>query len=351
MKTFKNATKAVVLAAAMSFSAGSAMAAGKIVISNWDGYMPADLLKNFQEATGIEAELSLHATNEEIMGKVVAGKGKGYDVLFVSSPFAEALDKLGLVAKIDHSMIANMANLYSEAGALEHDPGNTFSVPYAWGTTGLCYRSDLVTGEPQSWNDLLKPADSLKGKITMLATDRWLMAAGMLSKGYSVNEADQGKIDEVKSSLIEAKGSLLAYDDTTFYSKLVSAEAHLVHAWDGWCNYGIGENAKIKYMIPKEGSDLWVDTMVVTSASENKEAAHKFINYVLSADVGKWVVENILYKVPNKAAMDAIDPALIESFPNIGIAPADLLKYEQLRDLGQTQKAYTKAVSEIMAAQ
>ena len=95
----------------------------------------------------------------------------------------------------------------------------------------------------------------------------------------------------------------------------MSAEAHLVHAWDGWCNYGIGENAKIKYMIPKEGSDLWVDTMVVTSASENKEAAHKFINYVLSADIGKWVVENILYKVPNKAAMDAIDPKLIETYP------------------------------------
>ncbi len=351
MKNIKKVTRTAAFAAALSLAAGPATAAGKIVISNWDGYMPADLLKNFQEATGIEAELSLHATNEEIMGKVVAGKGKGYDVLFVSSPFAEALDKLGLAAKLDHSMIANMANLYAEAGALNHDPGNTFSVPYAWGTTGLCYRSDLVGGEPKSWNDLLKPVDSLKGKVTMLATDRWLMAAGMLAKGYSVNEAEQGKIEEVKSLLIEAKGSILAYDDTTFYSKLVSAEAHLVHAWDGWCNYGIGENDKIKYIIPEEGSDLWVDTMVVTSASENKEAAHKFINYVLSADVGKWVVENILYKVPNKAAMDAIDPALVESFPNIGIAPADLLKYEQLRDLGQTQKAYTKAVSEIMAAQ
>ena len=315
MNALKTMATSIAVAAVVTLAAGPAAAAGKIVISNWDGYMPADLLKNFQEATGIEAELSLHATNEEIMGKVVAGKGKGYDVLFVSSPFAEALDKLGLVAKIDHAKIANMANLYPEAGSLNHDPGNTFSVPYAWGTTGLCYRSDLVSGEPNSWNDLLKPADTLKGKITMLATDRWLMAAGMLAKGYSVNEAGQGKIDEVKSMLIDTKGSLLAYDDTTFYSKLVSGEAHLVHAWDGWCNYGIGENAKIKYTIPAEGSDLWVDTMVVTSASENQDAAHAFINYVLSADVGKWVVENILYKVPNKAAMDAIDASLIESFP------------------------------------
>lgn len=329
----------------------SAQAADKLVISNWDGYMPADIAEKFKADTGIELEIAFHATNEEIMGKVVASKGKGYDVLFVSSPFAEALQKLGLSAEIDHAQLSNLSNLYPQANELAYDPGNKHSVPYAWGTTGLCYRSDLVEGTPDSWNDLLQPSDALKGKVTMLATDRWLMAAGMLAKGYSVNESDQGKIDEVKASLIETKKSLLAYDDTTFYSKLVSGEAHLVHAWDGWCNYGIGENADIKYVIPSEGTDLWVDTMVVVESSENKEAAHKFINYILSADTGQWVVENILYKVPNQAAMDAIDKSLLDSFPNLAIAPEDILKGEQLRDLGNVQKAYTKAVTEITASQ
>jgi spermidine/putrescine transport system substrate-binding protein len=350
MSTFKKLASAVAMAATLGLGAGVALADGKIVISNWDGYMPKDLPEKFKAETGIEVEVALHATNEEIMGKVVAGKGKGYDVLFVSSPFAEALNKLGLSAKIDHGQVPNMANLYSEAGNLAYDPGNTFSVPYAWGTTGLCYRSDLVSGEPSSWNDLLQPADALKGKVTMLATDRWLMAAGMLAKGYSVNETDDAKIGEVKDLLISAKQNLLAYDDTTFYSKLVSGEASLVHAWDGWCNYGIAENAAIKYVIPKEGTDLWVDTMVVTEASENKEAAHKFINYVLGAETGKWVAENILYKVPNKAAMDSLDKALFDSFPNLGMQPADMMKQEQLRDLGDAQKAYTKAVTEITAS-
>ncbi len=340
---------AITLAVGFSLASG-ALAADKIVISNWDGYMPADLPEKFQAATGVEVEVSLHGTNEEIMGKVVAGKGKGYDVLFVSSPFAEALNKLGLAAAIDGSKIPNMSNLYAEANELAYDPGNKFSVPYAWGTTGLCYRSDLVEGTPDSWTDLLQPSDALKGKVTMLATDRWLMAAGLLAKGYSVNDADQGHIDEVKDLLIEAKQNLLAYDDTTFYSKLVSGEASLVHAWDGWCNYGIAENADIKYVIPKEGTDLWVDTMVITEASENKDAAHAFINYILGAETGTWVVENIMYKVPNKAAMDGLDSGMLEAYPNIAIAPADLLKQEQMRDLGATQKAYTKAVSEITAS-
>ena len=342
---------AAAAAATLALSATGSLAAGKIVISNWDGYMPADMAERFKAATGIEMEVALHATNEEIMGKVVAGGGKGYDVLFVSSPFAEALHQLGLSATIDHSMIPNMANLYSQANELAYDPGNTFQVPYAWGTTGLCYRSDLVEGTPDSWADLLNPADALKGKITMLATDRWLMAAGMLARGYSVNETDQAKIDQVKDDLIAAKKNLLAYDDTTFYSKLVSGEASLVHAWDGWCNYGIAENADIKYVIPKEGTDLWVDTMVIPAASENKAEAHAFINFVLGEETGKWVAENIMYKVPNKAAMESLDPAYVAAFPNIGYDPADMLKQEQLRDLGAAQKAYTKAVSEITASQ
>jgi spermidine/putrescine transport system substrate-binding protein len=330
--------------------ANAAAADGKVVISNWDGYMPKDLLANFTKETGIEAEMTVHATNEEIMGKVVASGGKGYDVLFVSGQFGEALHKLGLAAELDHSKIPNLANLYPEAMQLSHDAGLKYSVPYAWGTTGLCYRSDVVTTAPTSWNDLLNPADAIKGKTTMLATDRWLMMPALLALGYSVNTVDEGEIAKAKAQLIETKKTLLTYDDTTFYQKLVSGEASMVEAWDGWCNYGIGENAAIKYVIPKEGSDMWVDTMVVTSASENKEAAEAFINYVLRPDVHRWVAENILYKVPNKAAMDGLDPKLVEQYPNLGIQPAELLKFEQLRDLGEGQKLWSKTVTEITSA-
>jgi spermidine/putrescine transport system substrate-binding protein len=350
VKLRKFMSAACVAGAAMLLASGLAQAAEKLVISNWDGYMPKDLPEKFKAETGIEVEVAVHATNEEIMGKVVASKGEGYDVLFVSSPFAEALNKLGIAAKLDHAKIPNLANLYPEAGQLKHDPGNTFSIPYAWGTTGLCYRSDVVKTAPTSWNDLLKPADDLKGKTTMLSTDRWLMAAGELALGMSVNEIDPAKLDQVKALLIETKKTLLAYDDTTFYSKLVSGEASLVQAWDGWCNYGIAEKPEIKYVVPKEGSDLWVDTMVMVEGSKNKDAAYKFLDYILKADTGKWVVENIMYKTPNKAGMEAIDKTMLEKYPNMAIPPADLLKYEQLRDLGDGMKTFSKVVTEITSS-
>jgi spermidine/putrescine transport system substrate-binding protein len=91
--------------------------------------------------------------------------------------------------------------------------------------------------------------------------------------------------------------------------------------------------------------------MVITKASANPEAAHKFIDFVLDPENGAWVASNILYKVPSKAAMDAIDPALLTTYPNLAMAPAELIKLEQLRDVGPAQKAYARAVSEIMAAQ
>jgi spermidine/putrescine transport system substrate-binding protein len=347
-KTMKYLATLGLAIAALGLSCGQALA-DKVVVSNWDGYMPKDIAAQFKAATGNDLEAAVHATNEEIMGKVTANKGEGFDVLFVSAPFAQALDKLGIIDKLDASKLPNLKNLYPEATQLKHDPGNTFSVPYTWGTTGLCYRSDKAPA-PTSWTDLLTPKDEMRGRLTMLATDRWLLAAGMLAKGYSVNETDPKKLDDVKSLLIEAKKGLLAYDDTTFYSKLVSGEALMVQAWDGWCNYGITDNKDIKYVIPKEGSDLWSDTMVVVASSKNKDAAYAFINFMLDAKNGKWVAENVLYKVPNKAGMEALDPALLTKYPNMAMTPADLLKHELLVDVGATQKDYTRIVSEIMAS-
>lgn len=336
-------------ALAVTFSASTALSAD-LVISNWDGYMANDIADTFKAETGLQIEVVNHATNEEIMGKLMASGGKGYDVVFVSLPFAEILNGQGMLEPLDHAAIPNLKNLYPEAANLPHDPGNTFSVPYTWGTTGLCYRSDLVKVPVDSWDALLKPDDSLKGKTTMLATDRWLMAAALLSLGHSVNEKDPAKIEEAKNKLIEAKKTLLAYDDTTFYSKLVSGEAHLVQAWDGWCNYGIAENKDIKFVVPKEGSDLWVDTIVVLKNSQNKQGAMKFINYILDAKNHAWAAQNILYEVPNKPAMESLDPALLEQYPTMAVPPSELVKYELLRDLGSTVKDYSRAVSEIKAA-
>lgn len=326
------------------------LTAQSLVISNWDAYTPEGLLDSFSSEVGPEVTLTNHATNEEIVGKLLQSDGEGFDVAFVSGQFAQQLNEAGLLAELDHDLIPNISNLYPEALEMGHDPGLTFSMPYAWGTTGLCYRSDLVSEAPTSWNDLLQPSPELEGKITMLATDRWLMLPAQKALGLGVNDTDPDSLAQVEEVLTAVKPNLLAYDDTTFFSRLVSGEASMVVAWDGWCNYGIAENADIEFVIPEEGSDLWVDTMVVLKSSENKEAAHAFLNYVLAAENQQAVAELVLYKVPNQASMELLDPALVEQFPNLGITPAELLAGEQLLDLGEAQAEVTELVTRVVAS-
>ncbi len=322
----------------------------KLVVSNWDAYLPKDLPADFEKKFGSKVTVALHATNEEIMAKLTAGGDSGIDVAFVSGQFAQALAAQGLIETLDKRLIPNIANLYPEASNLPYDVGNVYSVPYSWGTTGICYRSDLMKGdEPTSWMDLLAPKPAYKNKITMIGSERWLMLPAQKALGFSANTQSATEMAQVKDLLIKAKANLLAYDDTTFYSRLVSGEATMVVAWDGWCNYGIAENKNIKFVIPKEGSDLWTDTMVILKTSKNKEAAHAFINYILDANVHSWVVDNILYKVPNKPAMEKSLPALVALYPNMGITPAELLKEEGLIDLGKASSLYTEIGTEVTA--
>jgi spermidine/putrescine transport system substrate-binding protein len=139
----------------------------RLVISNWEGYMPEDLPQRFEEATGVPVTVANHATNEEIVAKLTAGGDSGIDVAFVSGQFAQALAEYGILEPLDHARIPNLANLAPEATNLAYDPGNTYSAPYAWGTTGLCYRSDLIDA-PTSWYDLLELAHAAGPEGTRL---------------------------------------------------------------------------------------------------------------------------------------------------------------------------------------
>jgi spermidine/putrescine transport system substrate-binding protein len=341
-------------AASSGAAAHPELAGQTLTVSNWAAYMPDDLPALFQAEYGVPVTVTNHATNEDVVGKITAGNS-GLDVAFVSGQFAQALGEAGFLAQVDHAQIPNIANLYPEASELAYDPGNTVSVPYAWGTTGLCYRADLTGYDPDSWNDLLKPRENVSGRTTALATQRWLMLPAQKALGFSANTTDPAEMEQVKQLLLEAKPTLLAYDDTTFYSRLVSGEASLVEAWDGWCNYAIGDpdqGANVKWVVPKEGSDLWVDTMTILEDSPNKEAAHAFIDFILRPEVHAWVVDNISYKVPNAPAMEQVSPDTLAAFPNLSMTPAELLAGEGLVDLGdEGAELYQRISDEVLATQ
>lgn len=343
MKKIKSIT---ILAAILATS--SPAFADTITVLNFANNSAPDLAERFEKETGHKIELVTTSNNEEAIGRLMASNGTGYDVVFLSTYAGEPLINMGMLAKINFDNIPNIKNIVPEARKL---PGHEYAVPYAWGVGGICYREDLVEKAPDSWWDLLKPSDSMLRKFTMVQTERQLLMPALLVLGYSMNDADPAHLEEAKKLLLEVKPKLLAYDDITMSSRLVSGETAMAQTWDGWCNSGTAENDKIKFAVPKEGADFFADMMYIPAASEQKEAAESFINFVLKPEIHSWVTTELFYKVPNQQAMDIVPKELIEKYPNIGMSPAEFSKNEMLHDLGDQQPLITRIVTEILSSQ
>ncbi|MEI5672868.1 MULTISPECIES: polyamine ABC transporter substrate-binding protein [unclassified Nocardioides] len=322
-----------------------------IVVSNWEAYMPEDIAERVKEKTGATVKITSHATNEDMVAKVTGSGGEGLDVVFGSQPYLEALSKAGLIEPLDTDLLDNWGNLESAATDTAEVDGATYWAPYTWGTTGICYRADLVDEAPTSWRDLLEPTDANKGKVTMMGTERWAMLPALKALGYSVNTTDEDELAEAKELMVAAKPNLLAYDDSTFYERLISGEATMTEAWDGWCNYGTGEDENIKFVVPEEGSDLWTDGIAVLKSSKNKEAAYAFIDTILDAETHAWVEENILYNIPNEAALELVPAELKEQYETLGTRREEMLSGENMTDVGDDAAAlYNQIITEVTAS-
>ena len=320
----------------------------ELQVLNFAGYMPPDIAERFEAATGHSIVVTESASNEDTVAKLDASQPGTYDVAFLTSSFAEAMNNAEKLEQLDHDQIPNLANLYPEATELPHDVGNVFSVPYTWGTTGICYRTDLVKTEIDSWYDLLTPSEELTGLVTLMDEDRWLMLPGLKALGYSMNSTDEAELEAAGDLLIAAKETMLKFDAETFYTLLDSEEALAVEAWDGWCEYA--ENPNVAFVIPEEGSDLFVDAMTIPVGSTRLTAAHQFIDFILEEENGTWVPENISYKVPT-SAMELLSQETLDSMPSLAIPPAVLFEQEALRDLGDGQSTFTDAATRVKAAE
>lgn len=321
-----------------------------IVVSNWDAYMPDDIARIVKDRTGATVEVTNHATNEELVAKVTGSGGDGLDVIFGSQPYLQAFAEEGLLEPIDTAYLENWDNLDPKAQELAKVDGQTYFAPYTWGTTGICYREDLVDEAPTSWNDLLKPEPQYQGKVTMMGTERWAVLPAQKALGYSVNTTDEAEMAEVQDLMVQAKPNLLAYDDTTFYERLISGEAVMVEAWDGWCNYGTGEDPRIKFVVPDEGSDLWIDGMAILKSSKAKEAGYAFLDAILDAKNHAWAAENILYIVPNDSAMDQLPAELTEQYETLGARREEMLQGENMTDIGEASSLYNRIITEVTAS-
>ncbi|AYE33329.1 ABC transporter substrate-binding protein [Clostridium septicum] len=312
-----------------------------INVFNAGDYINPDLIGKFESETGIKVIYNTYDTNEIMYQKVKTSPGT-YDLVFPSDYMVEKMIKENMAERIDFNNIPNYNNIGDDYKNLSYDPNNEYSIPYMWGTIGIIYNADKIKNPIDSWNDLWNPA--YKNEIFMFDSIRDTLAIALLKLGYSQNSVNPKEIDEASEELIKQKPLVQSYVVDEVKDKMINAEAAIATVWSGDAVY-IQEEApdlNLKYVVPKEGSNKWFDTMVIPKNAPNKTGAEEFINFLLDAENAKENVEYIGYATPNLAAYALLDE---ETQKDETVYPKKevLNKCEIFKDLGDKLKLYDDA--------
>ena len=298
----------------------------KVVVYNWGEYIDPEVLTMFEKETGIDVVYEEFETNEILYPKVSSG-AIAYDVVCPSDYMIQRMIENDLLTEINFANsphIKNIGQQYMDQSR-QFDPENKYSVPYCWGTVGILYNKTMVDEPVDSWSILWDP----KYKDNILMQDSVRDAFGVTLKylGYSLNSTDLDELNDAKNLLIEQKPLVQAYVIDQVRDKMIGNEAALGVIYSGEAIYTQKENPNLEYVIPKEGSNIWIDSWVIPKNSEHKENAEKFINFLCRPDIALMNFEYITYSTPNEAARALIED---DDIRNSEIAFPDLSKYDNL---------------------
>lgn len=323
---------------------------GEVYVYNWGEYIDPDTLTMFEEETGIKVIYDEFDTNEAMYPKVEAGSS-AYDVICPSDYMIQKMIDNDLLQELNFDNMPNAkanigAQYYEQATAF--DPGNKYAVPYCWGTVGILYNKTMVSEPVTSWSILWdeKYADN----ILMQDSVRDAFMVALKLNGNSMNTLNEDELEEAKNALIKQKPLVQAYVIDQVRDKMIGGEAALGVIYSGEAIYTQRENADLEYVVPDEGTNVWIDGWVVPKNAPNKENAEKFIDFMCRGDIALMNFEYITYSTPNTAAQELIED---EDIKNSKIAFPDLSQYNNLETftyLGEDgDELYNSLWKEVMA--
>lgn len=298
----------------------------KVVVYNWGEYLDPEVLTLFEQETGIDVVYEEFETNEILYPKISSG-AIAYDVICPSDYMIQRMIENNLLAEINFDNIPNVKNIgkdYMEQSR-QFDPENKYSVPYCWGTVGILYNKTMVDEPITSWSVLWD--EKYKDNILMQDSVRDAFGVTLKYLGYSLNSTDLDELTEARDLLIKQKPLVQAYVIDQVRDKMIGNEAAIGVIYSGEAIYTQMENPDLEYVIPEEGSNIWIDSWVIPKNAENKENAEKFINFLCRPEIALMNFEYITYSTPNIEARKMIED---EEIRNSEIAFPDLSKYDNL---------------------
>ncbi len=285
---------------------GSSKGSNNLYVYNWGEYIDPDVITEFEKETGITVHYEEFETNEE-MYTIVATGAREYDVICPSDYMVQKMIENDLLAELDYSNIPNISNIGSQymESTTGFDPDNKYCVPYCWGTVGIMYNRKMVDEPVNSWSILFD--EKYKGNILMQSSVRDAYCVALSYLGYSINTLDENELQEATKLLISQKPLVQAYVIDQVRDKMIKNSAALGVIYSGEAIYMQRENPDLDYVVPDEGSNVWIDGWVIPENSENKEAAEAWINYMCDPEVALKNFDYITYSTPNEAARALIE--------------------------------------------
>ncbi|WFR60190.1 ABC transporter substrate-binding protein [Anaerocolumna sp. AGMB13025] len=282
-----------------------------VYVYNWGEYIDPDVIDSFEKETGIKVEYNEFEQNEDMYPVIKTGSVK-YDVVCPSDYMIQKMIDENLLAEINYDNVPNIKNIdtiYLKS-AENFDPGNKYSVPYCWGTVGILYNKSMIKEPIDSWDALFDKdfieRNGYSGDILMINSVRDAFGIALSYLGYSINTTDQSQLEEAKKLLQSQFPMVDAYVVDQVRDKMIGGENPIGVIYSGEAIFTQRENKDLEYVVPKEGSNVWIDGWVIPKNAPNKEYAEKWINYMCDPEIALKNFEYITYSTPNKAARDLI---------------------------------------------
>ncbi|MDF0552954.1 spermidine/putrescine ABC transporter substrate-binding protein [Kamptonema sp. UHCC 0994] len=288
-------------------------ASNKLYIYTWSGYTDEALINRFAEKTGIQVIADVFDSNEGMLARIQAGGGGAYSIIYPSDYMVLQMSKLGLLTELDHSLLAGLDRLIKKFQSPVYDPGNRYSVPFAWGTTGLIYNTEQINGKIEDWDYLWNNQKKLSKRMTLLNDLREVMGVSLRMLGYSLNTTNADEIKKAYEKLAQLKPDLASFNTDAWRPQILAGDLKVAMCFSSDANEVIPENNKLQYVVPKSGSSLWTDTLVIPKSAPNPEAAYKWINFMLQGDIAASIIERLSFATPSQEAFELLPPEVREN--------------------------------------
>ncbi len=281
----KSISTAVALAAGLTLGASAAQADGQLFIYNWSNYIPPDLIKKFEQETGIKVTLDVYDSNETMLAKLQAGAA-GYDIVVPSDYMVQIMIGDGLAQEIDASQMANFKNVKPPFDHPSFDPERKYSVPYLWGTTGFSYDAERVPGGQiaDSWQAFFEPVPELNGQIAVLNDEVSVYNAAAYYTGVDKCTENPDDAQKILAVLQAQKPHVAMYQSDGTIDRMVAGEVIMHMQWNGAAHRSKMQKPSIVYVYPKEGIDFWNDNLVMPKGAPDPDNAKLFLNWMMAPE-------------------------------------------------------------------